>query len=226
MRIETLDPRQADLESLRGVAVVLDIFRAGNTIASLLDAGAPEVWLVSTLEEARKLKAEHPEIPLLGERHGIAPDDFDGGNSPVHAPETLKAGLPVILTTSAGTRAVHRLTNARAVFYGTFAGASALTGAIRQINPQSVHFLPMGLEAKEPCAEDDAAAAYLADMLQGGEPEFAEVVRGLGDCDGADRLTRLNQLDDLAFCLTVDCLHVVPVVRYGQGPPKAVAWKP
>ncbi len=224
MYIDIVDPRRAELEELRGVVVILDIFRAGNTIASLLAAGAPEVWLVSSLDEARLLKVTHPEVPLLGERGGVAPADFDGGNSPVHASEALKTRQPVILTTSAGTQAVHRLIKAQSVFYGTFAAAAALIEAIRSINPAEVHLVPMGLEARKPCAEDDAAAEYLAGMLRGEEPDFAEAVRGLGDCDGARRLKRLNQLDDLAFCLTVDCLDVVPVVKYGQQPPRAVVW--
>ena len=224
MHIDIVDPRRAELEQLRGVVVILDIFRAGNTIAALLAAGAPEVWLVSSLDEARQLKAKHPDVPLLGERGGVAPRDFDGGNSPVHASEALQTGQPVILTTSAGTQAVHRLTQAQAVFYGTFAAASALVKAIRRIDPAEAYFLPMGLEALKPCAEDDAAAEYLADMLRGENPDFAQAVRGLGNCDGATRLKRLNQVDDLAFCLTVDCLGVVPVVKYGQQPPRAVAW--
>lgn len=222
MIVDILDPCRADLEGLSGAVVILDIFRAGNTIAALLAAGAPEVWLVGSLDEARKLKADYPELPLLGERGGVAPSDFDGGNSPVHAPEALRSGLPVILTTSAGTQAVHRVVNAQIVFYGTFAGATALVNVLLEMAPDEVHFLPMGLEAREPCAEDDAAAEYIAELLGGGKPDFAETIRGLGDCDGAERLTRLNQVDDLAFCLTVDCLDVVPVVRYGQQPPRAV----
>ena len=206
------------LEDLRGVVAVLDIFRASNTIISLLASGVAELTLLADLEEARRLRARRPGWLLLGERQGIAPPDFDGGNSPVEAASGAFAGRRVILTTSAGTQAVGRLSRAREVLFGSFANAAALVGLLKELAPRVVHLLPMGLEAKSPALEDELAAGFLADLIGGRGPDFAAIKSRLLDCPGADRLRSLDQQDDLEFCTILDSQQLVPRVRYGELP--------
>lgn len=207
-----------NLESLPGLVVVLDIFRASNTIIALLAHGAAEVVLISDLEEARRLRARRPGRLLLGERQGITPPDFDGGNSPVEAGAGAFAGRRVILTTSAGTQAVGRLRRAARVFFGSFANAAALCRALKTFGQEPVYLLPMGLEAREPALEDELAARYLAGLLQGRPLDFKEIRPQLLACDGADRLRSLNQHADLEFCTTLDSQQTVPVVDYDPLP--------
>ncbi len=207
-----------DLEALQGAVVVLDIFRASNTIISLLAAGAEEVVLLAGLEEARRLRARQPGWLLWGERQGVTPPDFDGGNSPVAAGRGGLSGRRVILTTSAGTQAVGRLQGAQAVFFGSFANAAALAAALARLDPPAVHLLPMGLEARTPALEDELAARYLAGLLAGEPRDFPSLLPRLLDCAGARRLRRLGQEDDLAFCTTLDSHTVIPRVHFGQWP--------
>jgi len=217
MRVEIISGLQ-NLESLKGLVVVLDVFRASNTIIALLSGGAAEVVLLSDLEEARRLRARRPGWLLLGERGGIAPPDFDGGNSPVEACRGVFAGRRVILTTSAGTQAVGRLRQAAGVFFGSFANAAALCRALMASGQEAVYLLPMGLEAREPALEDDMAALYLAGLLQGRPLDFRDIRPALLACDGADRLRALNQHADLEFCTTLDSQPTVPVVYYDPLP--------
>ncbi|ADK84548.1 2-phosphosulfolactate phosphatase [Desulfarculus baarsii DSM 2075] len=225
MEIDIVSPAD-DLESLDGVVVVLDIFRASNTILALLAAGAGRVFLVNELDAARRLKAARPRAALLGERGGLPPADFDGGNSPAQAARLTRPGREVILTTSAGTKAIHRLGGAARVFYGAFAGAAALARAIEECAPRRVSLLAMGLEARQPADEDDAAAWFLAQRLRGQRPDFAAIRRRLLDCPGARRLRRLGQADDLEFCLSLDSQAIVPLARFGQPAPWAEAYRP
>jgi 2-phosphosulfolactate phosphatase len=209
------------VECLTGAVVVIDVFRASNTIISLLSAGAREVLLLADLDQARAIKRRQPELPLLGERGGVAPADFDGGNSPASAHGVVRSGECPILTTSAGTQAIARLRAADPVLFASFANATAVVEALVRLRPSSITLLPMGLEARESAVEDDEAADWLLAVLEGRSMDFAAVRERLLECDGARRLRRLGQDDDLAFCTELDSHDVVPVVRPGD-PPRAV----
>lgn len=209
------------MEAITGTVVVIDVFRASNTIIALLASGAKEVFLLADLAEARALKHRHPERPLLGERGGLAPDDFDGGNSPARAPLLVEPGSSPILTTSAGTQAIARLRAADTVLFASFANAAAVADCLGSLNRSSVTLLPMGLEAREPAVEDDEAADWIAGILEGRSQDFGEVRERLLDCDGARRLRRLGQTDDLMVCAELDSQPLVPVVLPGD-PPRAL----
>lgn len=206
------------LERITGAVVVIDVFRASNTIVALLAAGAAEVALVADLDRARELKAARPERILLAERGGETVPGSDGGNSPAHASALVSPGARVILSTSAGTRAVHRLTAAQAVLFASFANAAAVVRFLRGAPVERVTFLPMGLEAREPALEDDLAAEYLTAALAGVPAGFAAMREQLLACPGADRLRRLRQDDDLDWCTRLDTVDLVPVVGPGDQP--------
>ena len=211
------------IEDLVGAVVVIDVFRASNTIISLLGAGAKGVFLLADIEKARSLKIRNPKRPLLGERGGITPGDFDGGNSPANAGSLIAPGASPILTTSAGTQAIARLKAADTIIFASFANATAVAGALRAQRPTSVTLLPMGLEARKPALEDDEAAAWITGLIEGRSQDFIGVRKRLVDCEGAARLRRLGQDDDLAFCTELDTRNLVPVVVPGD-PPRAISW--
>jgi 2-phosphosulfolactate phosphatase len=210
------------LERITGAVVVIDVFRASNTIVALLSAGAAEVALVADLERARELKAADPARLLLAERGGETVPGSDGGNSPANATALVSPGARVVLSTSAGTRAVHRLTAAAPVLFASFANAAAVVRFLRGVAVERVTFLPMGLEAREPALEDDLAAEYLTKALSGFPSAFEPMRARLLACPGADRLRRLGQLDDLDWCTRLDTVDLVPVVEPGDPPAATV----
>ena len=79
----------------------------------------------------------------------------------------------------------------------------------------------MGLEARTPAVEDDEAASWIAGLIEGRAGDFGPVRARLLDCDGARRLRRLGQHDDLSVCVELDSRELVPVVVAGD-PPRAV----
>ncbi|MCA1906470.1 MAG: 2-phosphosulfolactate phosphatase [Desulfarculus sp.] len=206
------------LEAIRDAVVVLDVFRASNTIIALV-AGGARVCLVAGVDQARALKAAHPGWPLLGERQGVRLPGFDGDNSPAAVSRSDYRGRRAILTSSNGTQVLARLKGAGPVFYGSLANASALTARLRQINPDAVTFLAMG-RAGEPALEDDLAAQYLAARLAGERPDFAPLRERLLASPAAGRLRGLGREDDLDFCCRLDSHAVVPQVVWGEG----LAW--
>lgn len=208
---------------LTGTVVVIDVFRASNTVLALLEAGAEAVHLVAGLDQARALKRDHPRWCLLGERGGIAPEGFDGNNSPAAAPALVGPGSVAILTTSAGTQALSRVRAAERVAFASFANAAAVVRWVRAGGADRVSLLAAGLSGREPATEDDLCAALLAAGLQGHHPPDPVSVRQeLLASPGAHRLRRLGQDDDLELCLEVDRSTLVPVVL--DDPPRAVPW--
>lgn len=211
----------AGVEKITGTVVVIDVFRASNTIIALLEAGARDVFLLADLEHARDLKRDHPERPLLGERGGVAPVDFDGGNSPAAARHVAGPESSPILTTSAGTQAIARLTSAERVLFASFANATAVAETLDRLDPVEVTLLPMGLEARTPAVEDEEAAMWIEGLLTGCSEDYRPVRERLLASNGADRLRRLGQDDDLEWCTELDSRVLVPLVIPGD-PPRAI----
>lgn len=99
-----MTPAQAGDERAE-CAVVIDALRATTTIAALMDAGARSVSAVSDIGQARDIASASGAL-LAGEVHGLPPEGFDLGNSPVEALEADLRGRDVVLYTTNGTRAL------------------------------------------------------------------------------------------------------------------------
>ncbi len=195
-----------------GVAVVIDVFRASNTIIACLNKGAEYILPVGDLNDAYKLKEERPDHLLFGERDGLPPKGFDYGNSPA---ETLKLdllGKKIILTTSAGSQGIVNAVNAEEILIGSFGNASAIVNYIKKVNPKNVSLLAMGNNAREIATEDEECASYIKSLLENKTKQDMKKIRSrMLASDGANRLRRLNQEDDLKICLEVDTYNIVPI---------------
>jgi 2-phosphosulfolactate phosphatase len=202
----------------RGLAVVLDVFRATTHIAVLLDRGAEAVLPVETVPEAHAWKRMHPDWLLAGERGGRPPEGFDLGNSPHESSRADVAGRTVILTTSAGTRGVlAAAASAETVIAGGFVNASAVLHFIRQRAPEELTLVAMGVTGEAPAPEDEAAAAYFAARLTGEGVNLDRLRAGIaGHPEGRKFLDPANTTfspEDFHACLGLDTVDVVPLLR-------------
>lgn len=159
----------------RGLAVIIDVFRAFSTACYVSANGAAEILAVGDLSVARQLKAERSARVLLGERHGIRPPDFDFGNSPAEIERVDFSGRTVIHTTSAGTQGIAAATSAEEVIAGSFVNAGAIVAHIRARNPAEVSLVCMGQEAREPTDEDTLCAEFLRAALRDEPRDFAHI---------------------------------------------------
>jgi 2-phosphosulfolactate phosphatase len=155
----------------RGLAVVIDVIRAFSTAAYAFNAGAGEIILVGTVEEAFALRERFPDALLMGEVDGIPIAGFDYGNSPAEFVEADLGGRPVIQRTSSGTQGVVNAQGATQVVLGSFVVASATVAYIWARQPEAVSLLAMGTQGREHAAEDESCAAYLAALLRGEKPD-------------------------------------------------------
>jgi 2-phosphosulfolactate phosphatase len=165
-RIEILD-FEAGARAARGVAVVIDVFRAFSLACYAFANGARRIIPVAAIEDARRLKRAHPEFVALGERHARKLEGFDFGNSPTHIEHENFAGRTLVHTTHAGTQGLVNATQANVVLTGSFVNAAAIIRYIARLQPQVVSLVRMGQDARERCDEDDLCAQMLAARLSG-----------------------------------------------------------
>jgi len=157
----------AGARAARGVAVVIDVFRAFSVACYAFANGAARIIPVADIEEARQLKRTHPEFVTLGERHARKLEGFDFGNSPAHIEHEDFTGRTLVHTTHAGTQGLVNATQAEVVLTGSLVNAAAICRYIAHLAPAQVSLVRMGQDARERCHEDDLCAELLATRLRG-----------------------------------------------------------
>jgi 2-phosphosulfolactate phosphatase len=155
----------------RGLAVVIDVFRAFSLAAHAMARGARQMWPVAEIDAALALKARHPDAILLGERFAKPLPGFDSGNSPADLERFDVRDRTVIHTTHAGTQGLVNASNADETITGALVNAAAVVRYIRQASPRIVTLVRMGQHAAERCWEDDACADLIARRLAGESPD-------------------------------------------------------
>jgi 2-phosphosulfolactate phosphatase len=199
----------AGARAARGIAVVIDVFRAFSLAPYAYAAGARAVFPVDDIERARELKRADPTRLLLGERHAQPPADFDGGNSPAQLLQRDVRGLELIHTTHAGTQGLVNAVHADEVLTGSLVNAAAIVRYIRKQSPPQVTLVRMGYEASERCMEDDLCAELLAARLRGEAYPVAEIGARLRDAPAAAKFFDASSQHyapqaDFELCTAVD----------------------
>jgi 2-phosphosulfolactate phosphatase len=157
----------AGAREARGIAVVIDVFRAFSLAVYAYARGAQQIFPVAAIEAARELKRAHPEWLLLGERQARPLPGFDAGNSPTELERIDVRGRTLVHTTHSGTQGLTSVRLADEVLTGALVNAGAIVRYIRRRSPRRVTLVRMGHEAREPCDEDDACAELLRAGLEG-----------------------------------------------------------
>jgi 2-phosphosulfolactate phosphatase len=166
MQIEILD-FVAGARAAKGVAVVIDVFRAFSVACYAFAGGVQRVIPIGEIGLARRLKQQNPQFVAIGERHARKLEGFDFGNSPTEIVGAQLAGKTLLHTTHAGTQGLVNATGADVVLTGALVNADAICRYIRKLSPQHVSIVRMGREAVERSEEDDLCAELLAARLRG-----------------------------------------------------------
>jgi 2-phosphosulfolactate phosphatase len=215
----------AGARAARGLTVVIDVFRAFSLAAHAMARGAERIWPVADVDDALKLKSQHPNAIALGERFAKPLPGFDGGNSPAQLEAVDVRGRTLIHTTHAGTQGLTRATQADEVITGALVNAAAIVAYIRVRQPSVVTLVRMGQGATERCVEDDACAELIVRRLRGESPDLAELRQRLraapsaakffdAACDWAPErdFELCTQFDTCSFVLRLDRAAVPPAL--------------
>jgi 2-phosphosulfolactate phosphatase len=151
----------------RGVAVIIDVFRAFSVGCYASDAGAARIIATGEVENAFRLKQEYKNSVLVGERDEKKIEGFDFGNSPTEIIKSDLNGKTVIHTTTAGTQGLVNASNADMVITGSFVNAGAIVRFIKAVNPEHVSLVAMGYRATLSAEEDLLCAEMIHAALAG-----------------------------------------------------------
>lgn len=165
-RVECLD-FVAGAGAARGLAVIIDVFRAFSVACYATAGGAKRIHPVAAIEDARSLKTSHPDWLLIGERHARRLEGFDFGNSPTEMVAADLRGRTLAHTTHAGTQGLCGALQADEVITGSLLNAAAICRYIAARRPAVVSLVRMGQDATTRCDEDDLCAELISARLAG-----------------------------------------------------------
>ena len=196
-----------------GLGVVIDVFRAFSTACYIFNNRAVKIIPVSSVEEARALKAQHPNYLLMGEDHGLIPEGFDYGNSPSQFYNKDFSGKTVVLTTTRGTKGIVNAKHLDDLITGSFVNAGAVIDYITLQQPKVVSFICTNKPMHHSDDEDAECAQYIQDMLEGKKPDYAEIVARIRTGGNADHFFDPKNIshpqEDYDYCVNLNALDFV-----------------
>ena len=179
----TCDSLLQGAKAARGIAVVVDVFRAFTCAPLLFSLGLEQSILVATPEEALALKRRDESLILAGELKGLPIEGFDLGNSPSQIlrkdPDFFK-GKTVVQRTSSGVQgAIAALGVADEVLLGSYSLAKATASYILSSASERVSIVAMGVQLKAKAPEDEWCARYIAHLLGAAGYDHNEALRDI-----------------------------------------------
>ncbi len=206
------DSLLAGAQSAKGLAVIIDVFRAFTCTPLLFSLGIENSILVATPQEAFALKRDQKNVLLIGEIGGVPIEGFDLGNSPSEirrqAPSMFK-GRTIVQRTSAGVQgALAALAAADEVLVAGYTNARATVNYILAKKPKQVSLVAMGWDLKERAPEDEGCVRYIAHLLGAGDYDHNKTLSDIISQETAQRFLRADNphfpAEDPILCLQRD----------------------
>lgn len=192
----------------RGLAVIIDVFRAFSTACYVVAQGAEKIIPVGDIELAYKLKKENPDFILMGERDGAIQPGFDFGNSPFEIRGVDFGGRTVVHTTANGTNGMANAINAAEIITGSFVNVQAVIEYIRSKDPENVSLVCTGTANETILDEDAMCAQYIKNALLGKPNDFGAIVEHLKTAGFAkhffDPKVESHPEGDFHLCIALD----------------------
>lgn len=204
-----------------GTTIIIDVFRAFSTACYAFEKGIQKIYPVGDIELAYKLKKQHPDYILVGEREEQKPKGFDFGNSPAQLIKANISTTTMVHTTSAGTQGIANASKAREILSGSFVNAGAIIRYIGKKQPETVSLVCMGYACEYPTDEDTLCAQYIKNELEGKPNNFAKMVKTIRSGDGARFFDPEKQSwspqEDFNLCLDLNRFNfVLKVEKEGE----------
>ncbi len=210
------------------IVVVIDVLRATSAITTALHFGVEKIIPVSSIEEALEYKAKG--FIAGAERDGQVVEGFDFGNSPYAYMDPAMKGKTVVLTTTNGTKAIQLARNKKTVVIGCLNNLSMLCDYLIEQN-QNTLILASGWKDKVNL-EDTICGGAIADILletrrfRSNEDSTVAakfIYRSarehlwsfLRASSHRRRLIKLNIQRDVKYCLTLNSVPCIPILREG-----------
>ncbi|MFD0586791.1 2-phosphosulfolactate phosphatase [Paenibacillus sp. GCM10027627] len=211
-------------------AIVIDVLRTTSTIVTALSAGAASIVTAETVMDARAM--QRTGDVLGGERFCRKIAGFDLGNSPKEYSEIAVGTRKIILTTTNGTRAIHKSLRADHVVIASLLNAEACAKYALDLR-RDIVILCAG-NHDDFAIEDGLCAGLLLDCLTKQSAakidtdDFghtmhslyrdreASVLSTLINSQSGKRLLKLGSKDDIEACSLINTINLVPYLNSDQ----------
>lgn len=222
-------------EELRGkTVVVIDVLRATSVITTALYNGARDVTVKVEVEEALKLK--NNETLLGGERRALKIEGFDLSNSPLEYTREKIENKRIVLTTTNGTKTIHRAAPADKIYIGSILNGRAVGEILAREGMDAIiicagtqgkfsldDFICAGkiiydvINIKQIEMDDFAASAYMAYR-----DNKNDLISYIKMASHYNYLISIGLEEDIKYCFTEDIIELVPQVSNGVIKKKAI----
>lgn len=226
-------PEEVPNSSNPDCAIAIDVLRATSTMAAALEAGAEAIQVFSDLEELMAVSATWPSDRRLraGERGGAKVEGCDLGNSPLDHDQDHSAGKRLFMSTTNGTRCLKRIEQAAVVITAALTTRQAVVSFLLERQPETVWLVGSGWEGTYSLEDTVCAGAIVQGVMAATGQTLLEVTGNdaaiaavslyqqwqdrlldlLHHASHGQRLLRLHNQADLAYCAQLDQLDVVPI---------------
>lgn len=213
-------------------AIVVDVFRSSSSIIAALESGASSIVPVETVMEAKHLFKEGDL--LCGERFYKKIAGFHYGNSPSEYRGNDMDGKRLIITTTNGTRAIHRAKKASNIFIASLNNAKACAEAAYHCN-QDIVLLCAGSHDQFTIEDGICAGCIISHLYEVANSNFTLKVDDLGTAMLAlyrhhrhhinetivrgligARLHELDMFKDIEDCAKLNSSTIVPTFVNGS----------
>ncbi|MCG8480856.1 MAG: 2-phosphosulfolactate phosphatase [Spirochaetales bacterium] len=210
MDIKIWEPT-ADVERIRGLVVVIDVFRAFSTNCYIAEQNPKKLIPVDSIEAAFEIRREHTaHTVLVGERGGVRVDGFEYGNSPTEIQGTNLKDKIVVHTTTAGTKGLLRQRSDNDVVCGSFVNASAVRRYAEKTRPDALHLYCTARKNGRLGDEDYLCADYLRRTIENERVDFENIKRFL-KAKSANGFSKdgFAPESDFEYCMALDAFDFV-----------------
>lgn len=198
------------LEDAKGIAVIIDVFRAFSVEAYIVNNNVQTLIAVGDKQIAYDYKEKNKDCILVGERGGRILPGFDFGNSPYEIKNVDFSGKTVIHTTSSGTQGIVKVQNVDEILTGSLVNAKAIAEYIKNKNPKEVTLICTGTKAQN---EDEVCAKYIKSLLDGSYIDIKEEIEKLKSTSGAkffdESVQDVFNKEDFYLCTEVNKFNFV-----------------
>lgn len=181
-------------QAARGIAVIIDVFRAFTCEPFMVHLGARSIRLES---DVARCLASRGDTLLVGEANEVPIDGFDLTNSPflmLQRGVAMFEGRAVLHRTTAGvTGALMALDKADEVLLASYVNAAATARYIQALQPKLVSIVAMGMRATDTAPEDERCGDYIESLLTGRTYDHIEALNEILANETAQRFLRAEK---------------------------------
>ncbi len=229
----SLSPAMLHLYNVNSsLIVIIDVFRATSTIATVLFNGAKNIIPVDSVAECIRI-GKQIEGVTAGERDGHIAEGLVHGNSPFEYPKEFICGKTLVLTTTNGTKLLHMALDkgAKGIITGSFPNLSAVCDYLvakkmpvilgcaawkDRVNIEDTLFAGAVISRVKNHFNINCDSSQIAESMYNDAREDLYEFMKSKNASHYHRLTSFGLEKDIRYCLTTDAANVLCLYEGGK----------